>query len=61
MTILGKQIFIILIWIGGQVAEEPYITIGQIATTFYMLYIFVLLPVVTKLEVYLLSIGDQLK
>jgi len=52
--------FIVLIWIGGQVAEEPYITIGQVATAFYMAYIFILLPLVTKLEVYLLSIGDQI-
>jgi quinol-cytochrome oxidoreductase complex cytochrome b subunit len=51
--------FVVLVWIGGQVAEEPYITIGQIATGFYMLYFFVLLPLVTKLEVYLLSIGNE--
>jgi ubiquinol-cytochrome c reductase cytochrome b subunit len=51
--------FVVLVWIGGQVAEEPYITIGQIATGFYMLYFFMLLPLVTKLEVYLLSIGNE--
>lgn len=42
--------FIILAWIGGKPVEEPYYTIGQIATCFYFFYFIVILPILAKFE-----------
>jgi quinol-cytochrome oxidoreductase complex cytochrome b subunit len=42
--------FIILTFIGGQVVEEPFITIGQIASVFYFVYFLVLNPLAGYLE-----------
>ncbi len=36
--------WVILGWIGGNVAESPYLEIGQTATVFYFLYILVIVP-----------------
>nr|ADF43384.1 cytochrome b [Hemiphyllodactylus yunnanensis] len=41
---------LILTWIGGQPVEEPFITIGQTASSMYFLLILVLAPVTNKLE-----------
>lgn len=40
----------ILGWIGGQVAEQPYILIGQIATIFYFSYFIFILPIISYIE-----------
>lgn len=42
--------FFILTYIGGQVVEEPFITIGQVASVVYFLYFIVINPVIGKLE-----------
>ena len=42
--------FLILGYIGGQAAEEPYITVGQIATTYYFAYFLIILPILNKIE-----------
>lgn len=42
--------FFILTIIGGQVVEEPFITIGQIASIFYFLYFLVINPVIGYIE-----------
>nr|ADF43378.1 cytochrome b [Hemiphyllodactylus yunnanensis] len=41
---------LILTWIGGQPVEEPFITIGQTASSMYFLLILVLAPTTNKLE-----------
>nr|ADF43399.1 cytochrome b [Hemiphyllodactylus yunnanensis] len=41
---------LILTWIGGQPVEEPFITIGQAASSMYFLLILVLAPMTNKLE-----------
>nr|AIG53190.1 cytochrome b [Ctenotus spaldingi]AIG53201.1 cytochrome b [Ctenotus spaldingi]AIG53202.1 cytochrome b [Ctenotus spaldingi]AIG53205.1 cytochrome b [Ctenotus spaldingi]AIG53207.1 cytochrome b [Ctenotus spaldingi] len=41
---------IILTWIGGQPVEDPFITIGQIASTTYFIIFLVLMPAVAKME-----------
>jgi ubiquinol-cytochrome c reductase cytochrome b/c1 subunit len=41
---------VVLGYIGGQVAEEPYVTIGQIATLYYFLHFLVILPVLGLIE-----------
>lgn len=48
--------FIILAWIGGKPVEEPYYTIGQIATCFYFFYFLIVLPVLARLERYFYKI-----
>lgn len=42
--------FAILTYIGGQVVEEPFITIGQIASVLYFLYFLVINPVIGYIE-----------
>nr|AIG52608.1 cytochrome b [Ctenotus taeniolatus] len=41
---------IILTWIGGQPVEDPFIIIGQIASTTYFIIFLILMPAVAKLE-----------
>lgn len=42
--------FFILTWIGGQVVEEPFVTVGQIASVFYFMYFLVLNPLIGYIE-----------
>ena len=48
--------FIILAWIGGKPVEEPYYTIGQIATCFYFFYFIIILPLLSRVERYFYKI-----
>nr|WHU53944.1 cytochrome b [Ctenotus superciliaris] len=41
---------IILTWIGGQPVEDPFIIIGQIASTTYFIIFLILMPTVAKME-----------
>nr|UWT72133.1 cytochrome b [Ctenotus schomburgkii] len=41
---------VILTWIGGQPVEDPFIIIGQIASTTYFIIFLVLMPMVAKME-----------
>ncbi len=54
---VARQCFILLViafgvlmWVGGAVAEEPYITIGRVATIYYFAYFLVILPVLGMVE-----------
>nr|YP_010568107.1 cytochrome b [Limnonectes blythii]UZC57501.1 cytochrome b [Limnonectes blythii] len=47
---------LILTWIGGQPVEDPYITIGQLASTFYFLIFLFMLPFTGLLENKLLKL-----
>ena len=40
----------ILTYIGGKVVEEPYVTIGQVASVLYFMYFIVINPIVGKIE-----------
>ena len=42
--------FVILGWIGGNLAESPYLEIGQIATVYYFLFPLVIVPGLGILE-----------
>jgi ubiquinol-cytochrome c reductase cytochrome b subunit len=42
--------FIILMWIGSQHPESPYLEIGQIATAFYFLWFLLLVPAIGLIE-----------
>lgn len=42
--------FFLLMWIGSQHAEEPFVTVGAIATALYFSWFIVLLPIIGMLE-----------
>ncbi len=42
--------FMVLMWVGGQPAEQPYIIIGQLATLYWFAYFLVILPVLGVIE-----------
>ena len=42
--------FVILGYLGGEVAEEPYITFSQISTTWYFCHFLIILPLLSKFE-----------
>ena len=42
--------FFILMFIGSQHPNSPYVEIGQIATTFYFLFFIVIVPVIVLIE-----------
>lgn len=42
--------FLILTYIGGQIVEEPFVTIGQVASVFYFSYFIILSPLLTYFE-----------
>lgn len=45
---------LILGWIGGMPVEEPFIFIGQVASVYYFFYFLALLPLLGKIECFLL-------
>ena len=53
--------FIILMFIGGNHPEEPYVTIGQFATAFYFLYFLFFVPLVGIIENTLLDLATKNK
>ena len=53
--------FIILMWIGSQHPETPYVEIGQIATAFYFLWFLVIVPFIGISENTLMDIATDTK
>ena len=49
--------FFILMWIGSQHPESPYVEIGQISTTFYFAWFLVIVPIVGIIENTLMDIA----
>jgi ubiquinol-cytochrome c reductase cytochrome b subunit len=49
----------ILTWLGGQVPEEPYITISQIATLYYFIYFLIITPLIGWIENFLLDFSIE--
>ncbi len=47
--------FLLLGWIGQKPVETPYIEIGMLATSFYFLFFLFLLPIIGKIESYLIK------
>jgi ubiquinol-cytochrome c reductase cytochrome b subunit len=41
---------LLLGWIGAKPIENPYLIIGQIATSFYFIYLLILIPIINKIE-----------
>jgi len=52
---------LLLGWIGGKPIEAPYYDLGQFFTIFYFIYFFLFLPIVQKLEYYILIYKLKLK
>jgi quinol-cytochrome oxidoreductase complex cytochrome b subunit len=42
--------FLILLWVGGQHVEEPYITLCQLGTAFYFAYFLIFIPLIGYIE-----------
>lgn len=42
--------FVLLGYIGGQAPEEPYITVGQVATFWYFVHLILIMPLLSKYE-----------
>jgi len=42
--------FLLLLWVGGQHVEEPFITLGQIGTFFYFAYFLIIIPAIGFIE-----------
>jgi len=51
--------FLILMWIGSQHPEEPYVTIGQLATGFYFAWFLFLVPFIGLVENTLFDIATD--
>ncbi len=51
--------FLILMWIGSQHPEEPYVTIGQLATGFYFAWFLILVPFIGLVENTLFDIATD--
>ena len=45
---------IILVWIGQQPVEDPYILIGQIASVYFFIFYLIFVPILGKFEKYLI-------
>lgn len=45
----------VLTWAGSRPVEQPYIFIGQVATAYFFIYFFVLVPALGRLEYNLLT------
>jgi ubiquinol-cytochrome c reductase cytochrome b subunit len=46
--------FLVLLWLGAQPVEEPFVFVGQCATAYYFLFLFVIIPGLGVFESYAL-------
>jgi ubiquinol-cytochrome c reductase cytochrome b subunit len=53
--------FFILMYIGSQHVEEPYITVGAVSTAFYFAWFVIIVPVIGIVENTLLDIATEPK
>ena len=53
--------FFVLMYIGSQHVEEPFITVGAISTAFYFAWFLIVVPVVGVVENTLLDIATESK
>ena len=51
--------FLILMWIGSQHPDTPYLEIGQISTAFYFAWFLVIIPLIGIAENTLLDIATE--
>jgi quinol-cytochrome oxidoreductase complex cytochrome b subunit len=53
--------FFILMWIGSQHPNEPYVTIGQVATALYFAWFLIIVPAIGIFENTLMDVSLQSK
>jgi ubiquinol-cytochrome c reductase cytochrome b subunit len=53
--------FFILLWIGSQHPETPFVEIGQLATAFYFSWFLIIIPVIGIIENSLFDLGLEKK
>jgi quinol-cytochrome oxidoreductase complex cytochrome b subunit len=46
--------FIFLGWLGEQPAEELFIFLGQISTTYYFLFLLIIIPLIGRIETFII-------
>jgi len=51
--------FLILLWVGGQHVEEPYITLSQLGTAFYFAYFLIFIPLIGFIENVLFDLATK--
>jgi len=51
--------FIILMWIGSQHPEQPYLGIGQFATAFYFLWFLIFVPFIGLAENTIIDLATE--
>lgn len=51
--------FLILLYVGGQHVEEPFITLSQLGTAFYFSYFLIILPLIGYIENTLMDLGTK--
>jgi len=51
--------FLILMWIGSNHAEPPFILIGQIASIYYFSYFLIILPITSVIENILADLATE--
>ena len=53
--------FLILMWIGSQHPESPFVEVGQIATTFYFAWFLIIVPIIGVAENTLMDLATDNK
>jgi ubiquinol-cytochrome c reductase cytochrome b subunit len=53
--------FLILMWIGSQHPESPFVEVGQIATTFYFAWFLIIVPIIGLAENTLMDLATDNK
>jgi quinol-cytochrome oxidoreductase complex cytochrome b subunit len=51
--------FLILMWIGSQHPNTPYVEIGQVATAFYFAWFIIIVPIVGLIENTLMDLATK--
>lgn len=51
--------FVILMWIGSQHPESPFVEVGQIATTFYFAWFLIIVPIISIAENTLMDLATD--
>ena len=51
--------FFILMWIGSQHHNEPFVSIGQVATAFYFAWFLIIVPTIGLLENTLIDLATE--
>ena|SRR5579862_3014499 len=51
--------FLLLLWLGGQHVEQPFISIGQVSTILYFTYFIFIVPIIGLIENTLIDLNKK--